>query len=58
MTETSEDFTRYSRQMRVPNMGVAGQQRLQRARALVLGVGALGTALASGLVRAGDRWRC
>ena len=53
MTETFEDFARYSRQMLVPNMGVAAQQRLQRSRALVLGVGALGTALASGLVRAG-----
>jgi len=52
MTGTSEDFARYSRQMLVANMGVAGQQRLHRSRALVLGVGALGTALAFGLVRA------
>jgi len=44
---------RYTRQIVLPGIGAEGQQRLQRARVVVLGVGALGTALASGVVRAG-----
>jgi molybdopterin-synthase adenylyltransferase len=44
---------RYSRQMLLPAIGVAGQQRLSAARVVVIGVGALGTVLASGMVRAG-----
>lgn len=44
---------RYSRQVRVAGIGDAGQQRLQAARVLVVGCGALGTHLADTLVRAG-----
>jgi molybdopterin-synthase adenylyltransferase len=47
------DLTRYSRQVILPKIGAEGQKRLAAARALVVGVGALGTALASLLVRAG-----
>lgn len=48
-----ELMNRYSRQTILPDFGIEGQARLLRARVAVLGVGALGTALASGIVRAG-----
>ncbi len=48
-----DGLRRYTRQMVLPGIGVEGQQRLQQARVAVLGVGALGTALASGVARAG-----
>ncbi len=44
---------RYSRQMRVPGIGKAGQQRILASRVTLCGVGALGTVLANTLVRAG-----
>ena len=44
---------RYSRQMRVPGIGKAGQERIRAARVTLCGVGALGTVLANTLVRAG-----
>lgn len=44
---------RYSRQMRFAAFGPQGQQRLRQATALVVGIGALGTHTADGLVRAG-----
>ncbi len=44
---------RYSRQMLLPAIGVAGQKKLSQARVVIIGVGALGTVLASGMVRAG-----
>src|SRR5436309_3812272 len=44
---------RYSRQMRFPGVGVAGQQRLKNSRVTLCGCGALGTVLANALVRAG-----
>ncbi len=47
------DLTRYSRQILLSEIGVEGQERLLRSRVVVIGVGALGTALASGVVRAG-----
>ncbi|MGO9412793.1 MAG: ThiF family adenylyltransferase [Spirochaetia bacterium] len=47
------DLRRYSRQVLLPKIGADGQRRLAGGRALVMGVGALGTALASLLVRAG-----
>lgn len=48
-----EALRRYSRQMLLPAIGVAGQERLLQARVVIIGVGALGTALASNVVRAG-----
>jgi molybdopterin-synthase adenylyltransferase len=54
MTEdVPEALHRYSRQIRLPEVGVEGQKRLLDARVVIIGVGALGTALASGVVRAG-----
>jgi adenylyltransferase/sulfurtransferase len=44
---------RYSRQVVLPQIGTEGQELLSDSRVLVLGLGALGTALASTMVRAG-----
>src|ERR671937_3273677 len=44
---------RYSRQMRFPGMGEAGQKRLLDSHVTLCGCGALGTVLANALVRAG-----
>src|SRR5436305_14717888 len=44
---------RYSRQIRFPGMGEAGQRRLLEAHVTLCGCGALGTVLANALVRAG-----
>jgi molybdopterin-synthase adenylyltransferase len=47
------DLQRYHRQMLLPQVGQAGQQRLASSRVLLIGCGALGTASADQLVRAG-----
>jgi adenylyltransferase/sulfurtransferase len=44
---------RYSRQILFDGIGKAGQRRLQHARALIVGCGALGSAQAESLARAG-----
>ncbi|PKL23470.1 MAG: thiamine biosynthesis protein ThiF [Spirochaetae bacterium HGW-Spirochaetae-3] len=44
---------RYRRQVVFRGIGAEGQARLARARATIVGVGALGTAIANSLVRAG-----
>src|ERR1700686_2006715 len=46
-------FERYSRQILFSEIGEAGQQRLLDSSAVLVGCGALGTALANLLVRAG-----
>src|SRR6202049_4735410 len=46
-------FERYSRQILFAEIGEAGQQRLLDSSAVLVGCGALGTALANLLVRAG-----
>ena len=48
-----DELTRYSRQIRFPGIGVEGQQRIARSTALLVGVGALGSVIASTLCRAG-----
>jgi len=48
-----EAFARYSRQMLVPQIGRKGQERLAAARVGVMGCGALGSVVASHLVRCG-----
>jgi adenylyltransferase/sulfurtransferase len=50
---TEYPLERYSRQMRVPGIGKAGQERIMKSRVALCGVGALGTVLANTLVRAG-----
>lgn len=47
------DFARYHRQMLLPAIGEAGQQRLADARVLLVGCGALGSVIADTLARAG-----
>src|ERR1700737_3309934 len=46
-------FERYSRQILFTEIGEAGQQRLLESSAVLVGCGALGSALANLLVRAG-----
>lgn len=49
----SPDFSRYSRQTLLPQIGPDGQRGLAAGRAALIGCGALGTVLAGTLVRAG-----
>jgi adenylyltransferase/sulfurtransferase len=49
----ADPLDRYSRQVRFPGMGEAGQRRLMSSRVTLCGCGALGTVLANHLVRAG-----
>ena len=53
MTLEFKSPERYSRQVRVPGIGKAGQERIGKSRVTVCGCGALGTVLANHLVRAG-----
>lgn len=48
-----ELFVRYSRQILFSPIGKEGQKRLQESAVLIVGMGALGTAVANHLVRAG-----
>ncbi len=47
------DLDRYSRQILLPEIGIAGQEQLLASSVAIIGCGALGTVIASGLVRAG-----
>jgi adenylyltransferase/sulfurtransferase len=49
----SYDLARYARQVRFPPLGDEGQRRLAQAGALLCGCGALGSAIANLVVRAG-----
>lgn len=49
----NQSLERYARQMRYPPIGEAGQRRLAESRVLVCGCGALGSAAADTLARAG-----
>lgn len=48
-----DPLARYARQVRFPPLGQQGQHRLGQSRALLCGCGALGSAIANTLVRAG-----
>ncbi len=49
----TDPIERYSRQVRFPSLGEAGQRKLMASRVTICGCGALGTVLANHLVRAG-----
>jgi adenylyltransferase/sulfurtransferase len=50
---TTDDLTRYSRHLIMPEVGVEGQQRLKAAKVLCVGTGGLGSPLAFYLAAAG-----
>ena len=53
--DSADDHERYSRQVRFEPFGEAGQERLREARVAIVGIGALGGASATALLRAGVR---
>ncbi len=56
MTDDSQippELSRYSRQIRFPQIGIEGQQKLSQSTALLVGCGALGSMIATTLVRSG-----
>jgi len=50
---TPEQQTRYSRQIKLPQVGESGQERLLQARALIIGMGGLGSPVSMYLAAAG-----
>ncbi len=53
MNINDKDFIRYSRQIMLPDVGEEGQLNLMRYRAVVIGIGGLGTLVAHYLAAAG-----
>ncbi|HAN59452.1 MAG TPA: molybdopterin-synthase adenylyltransferase MoeB, partial [Gammaproteobacteria bacterium] len=49
----SDQIERYSRQIKLPQVGETGQQQLLDARVLIIGMGGLGSPVAMYLVAAG-----
>ena len=50
---TPAELSRYARQLVLPEVGIAGQERLRSARALIVGAGGLGSPVALYLAAAG-----
>lgn len=55
-TPNDPNLDRYSRQILLDRIGAAGQRQLLASRVVLIGCGALGSALAETLVRAGVGW--
>lgn len=53
LSEDSGFLDRYSRQIRLPNVGLDGQQALQRASVLIVGMGGLGSPVSMYLAASG-----
>lgn len=53
MELTNREIARYSRQIILPGVGVAGQKKLKASSVLVVGAGGLGCPVASNLAGAG-----
>jgi molybdopterin/thiamine biosynthesis adenylyltransferase len=53
MNQIPDVLKRYSRQIVLPEIGMTGQNKLRQSRVGIFGIGALGTNLASAIVRAG-----
>ena len=52
-TLTDQEFLRYSRHLLIPDVGLAGQEKLKASSALIIGTGGLGSPIALYLAAAG-----
>ena len=53
-TLSDQEFLRYSRHLLIPDVGLAGQEKLKASSALLIGTGGLGSPIALYLAAAGD----
>ncbi|WED44633.1 HesA/MoeB/ThiF family protein [Legionella cardiaca] len=53
MSFVTEELTRYSQQIKLPEVGLSGQEKLKNTRVLCIGVGGLGSSLSLYLAAAG-----
>lgn len=51
---TNEEFSRYSRQIFIEEIGVAGQRKIKNAKVLIIGAGGLGSPVIQYLAAAGS----